>query len=33
MCINTVGSFECACYPGSIGNGLSCGQLKVSVGV
>ena len=26
MCTNTEGSFTCACYPGSTGDGLSCGK-------
>jgi hypothetical protein len=26
MCTNTDGSFTCACYPGSTGDGLSCGK-------
>ena len=26
MCTNTEGSFNCACLPGSTGDGLSCGK-------
>ena len=26
MCTNTEGSFNCACYPGFTGDGLSCSK-------
>ena len=29
MCTNTEGSFNCACYPGSIGDGLSCSKFMI----
>ena len=30
MCFNTFGSFDCSCYPGFVGNGISCCESFLS---